>query len=313
MDALAGKVAARFVVVTLLPTTFAVAVLGTLLLAGAPADAPDLGRALLTVRQAAWQQVVGLALLVLALAAGLHPAQYAAIQVLEGYWHGLPGGRRAAEWSTARQLERRRRLGVQVRIPISDAASYRAVTAAEDQRDWLPRDRKWLLPTTLGNTLRTGERRATERYGWERPAVAVARLVPLTDDHRREGLADRRNQLDAAASMCVAALIVTVGSVLLLVPTGGWLLIPLGTYALAWAFYRAAIAAAKVYCLDLAAMVDAHHRDLWRSLELAPPADLYDERKRAGELSAFLAGRGPLDGEAARYLVWEQPRQDQIG
>ena len=91
---------------------------------------------------------------------------------------------------------------------------------------------KWqgdLLPTALGNTLRRGETRAGERYQLDL-TVALPRLTPLMAPGVLAELSDLRNQLDAAARLCIAAGIATAVSVGLLIWHGPWLFLALATY-----------------------------------------------------------------------------------
>lgn len=141
---------------------------------------------------------------------------------------------------------------------------------------WLPGQEQDLLPTELGNTLRVGEIRAGERYGLVLD-VAMARLSPLLSPATLDDLGDKRNQLDAAVRLCIAAGLATVASIGLLLWDGPWLFLALVTYLLCWICYRAAVAAARTFSTSLAAAVDLHHLEVFDALQLERPANLAQE------------------------------------
>lgn len=307
MDALLGRASSRFLFVTVLPTVLLVAVVGFLLAAGAPTHPPSYTAALGAFHHASLRDVVGLATLVAVLAVALHPLQTPLIQLLEGYWLRLPMGEDLFEFGVQRHRENWSQSRNLMKAYARDRHSvpYGAVSAARFASDWMPSNPQHLLPTTLGNTLRAGEERAGSRYGM-RTDIVVPRLMPLLDERHRDRLADGRNQLDAAARLCVVSLMSVAASLLLLVPTVSWLYVPLLMFFLAWGAYRSAIAAARTYCTNLAAAVDLHHLELWRALALPRPETLRDEQIRAELLSKFLAGEG-IPPDEAEEIRWFTP------
>lgn len=304
MDALIGRASSRFLFVTVLPTLLLVAVVGFLLAAGAPGQAPSYTAAMELFHSLTARDLVGLSVLVALLSVALHPLQTPLIQLLEGYWLRLPMGeqlfahgvqRHKQVWSKNRQLMASYSRGQQ-------SVPYRAASAARFAADWMPEDPQHLLPTTLGNTLRAGEERAGSRYGMQ-INVVVPRLMPLLDEQHRDRLADGRNQLDAAARLCAVCLVGVAASLLLLLPTVSWLGVPLLLFLLAWGAYQSAVAAARTYCNNLAAAVDLHHLSLWKALALPLPENLNEEKERAMLLSKFLAGEG-VPPDAAARMRW---------
>jgi hypothetical protein len=154
-----------------------------------------------------------------------------------------------------------------------DWATNQIAAEARRRLYWLPEAEKDLLPTELGNTLRIGEMRAGERYGLQLDE-AMSRLSPVLSSSSLADLRDRRNQLDAAVRLCIAAGLATAGGVCLLLWHGSWLFLALATYLLCWACYRSAVAAARGFSTGLAAAVDLHHMQLYDALQLKRPENL---------------------------------------
>jgi len=306
MDALLGRTSTRFLVVTLLPNLLLVFYVGFLLAAGAADHDPQLASALHALNDLTWRELVFGLFLVVGTAVVLHPVQYPLIQILEGYWLNLPFGAMASEWATHRYHQHWLELrAVEREASEEDVMSSKHGSAAGAQLDWMPTEPAKLLPTSLGNTLRAGEERAGSRYGLD-IGILLPRLFPLMRPEVRDQLNERRNQLDAAARVCIVALVACLVSIVLLVPGGHWLLVPFATFIVAWVSYRAAVAAAKGYCIDMAAAVDLHHRDFWRAFELQPPANLEAEIGRGAIVSAVLAGRDHDPG-FDRTVEWRDP------
>jgi hypothetical protein len=288
MESLTSRLGTRFLVVTVVPNILLLGYVGFLLAAGAPARSPSLTRAAAVLDGLSTRQFIVLALAVLVFSVATYPLQTPLIQLVEGYWRGLPFGSAAADTLTARfREELRRAKEVPARRP-----PY-----------WLPPRERDLLPTVLGNTLRVGEGRAGDRYGLDLE-WAWPRLSPLLSKSSLADLRDRRNQLDSAVRLCIVAGLATAIGIFLLIRHGSWLFLPVGTYALCWACYRAAVNAAKGFSKSLAAAVDLHHLKLFDALQMKRPADLEDEYKlNTGTLKfLFLSGIRYEDMGKLNYL-----------
>jgi len=306
MEGLLGRASSRLIFVTLIPNAAYVLFVAAILASGAPGRDPKMSALLHVLGTLTWRDFAGLLFLIIVVGIAMHPIQRPLIQLLEGYWLSLPGGTWAADLATRRYVALYTQLRADERSNMStDIAVHRKAASASDRLAWLPDDDIDLLPTSLGNTLRVGEDRAAARYGMD-VAVVMPRLVPLLRSEMRERLTDRRNQLDAAARLCAISLLGVPVSIGLLLPTGHWLYVPLCAFAIAWLSYRGAVAAAKGYCEEMAAAVDLHHRDLWRALELPPPKNLLQEKRRSAQLSRFLAGED-LDDILAKSISWQEP------
>jgi hypothetical protein len=155
-----------------------------------------------------------------------------------------------------------------------------------------------LLPTQLGNALRSGEERAGGRYGLD-TVVVWPRLYPLLSDSVRALVDDERNQLDVAARFTVVSLLAAAISFGLLLTHGWWLLVPAGCCVLAWLSYRGAISAAVAYGIGLETAFDLHRTDLLRALWLPTPPEPEDEWTLNNLLSQFFL-EAPLAPHAAK-------------
>jgi hypothetical protein len=282
MGDFAARLGTRFLVVTVVPNLLLIGYLGFLLAAGAPAHAPSPAHALEAIDDLTLNRIIVVIVGVLVISLASHPLQLPLIQLVEGYWSGLPRGSRLADRATERFRREQQKaiddLPQEDEQPTNWSDSYIG-KAAQARLDWLPEHTEDLLPTALGNTLLRGETSAGRPYGLELLA-AWPRLVPLLPSDVLAEINDRRNQLDAAVRLCVASSIATAASIGLLLRDGPWLFLALGTYLLCWACYRAAVAASRGYSISLAAAVDLYHLRLFDGLALQRPANLAEEIQR---------------------------------
>jgi len=300
MESLTSRLGTRFLVVTVVPNILLLGYLGFLFAAGAPARSPSLTRAVDVLDGLSIRQIIVIALVVLVFSVATHPLQTPLTRLVEGYWQGLPLGPAAAHALTARFREELRRARERPRGGGSSGPAgqqdpaRRQPVSTRRPPDWLPPREQDLLPTVLGNTLRVGEGRAGDRYGLDLE-WAWPRLSPLLSESSMADLSDRRNQLDAAVRLCLVAGLATVIGLFLLLAHGSWLFLPVGTYVLCWACYRAAVDAAQGFSKSLAAAVDLHHLKIFDALQMERPADLAGELDHNTTLN-FLFRQG-LHGE----------------
>lgn len=305
IDALYDRLGHRFIVVTLLPNLAFVVFVGALLAAGAPSRRPswDSLSGTITDMSAGGLVLAGIATFVASMA--IHPLQYPLIQLVEGYWIGLPFGATLAK--LAAEPIRKEHKALSHFQDQQDVDEHDA-TEAQERRRWLPVQADLILPSALGNTLLAGEHRAGYRYHYNTLAV-FPRLIPLMSASVQSELTELRNQMDVAVRICVLNLLAVVVGMTLLIRHDVWLLLPLGCYLLAWVSYRAAIAAAKHFSEAMAVAFDLHHLDLWDAMSLDRPRDVDAVRQEHGEnLSNLLAGR-PLRRDQYRRLTY-QPRPE---
>jgi len=310
MEALTGRLSTRFLIVTVVPNILLVGYVGFLIAAGAPARSPSPTRALAVLDKLTAVQVIALLVGLLILSVATYPLQTPLIQLIEGYWQALPFGSAIADRCTDRFRLELRWVNQELEREGSedewDWAARQAYAHAVYRENWLPALEEDLLPTTLGNTLATGEIRACRRYKLETD-VTLPRLAPLLSPASLAELRERRNQLDAVVRLCVVSGLATAISLGLLLRFGPWLFLTLATYVLCWACYRAAIAAARGFCIHLAAAVDLHHLQLYDALHLERPADMAAELKRNVILTDLFRGE-VLDKDQLTELRYLPPQ-----
>ncbi len=261
-----------------------------------------------------------LALFTAALLAALTQSfQIGFVRLLEGYWTRWPLGRSLAGWGAGRQETQMRRLrstafreselASQARQALEDPAGLscqdqrryrrlrrRAAIAgplAEERAATLyPPEGIPLLPTRLGNAMRSFEHRAGERYGYSTIA-AWPRLYPYLSDRLATSLHSAIDALHATVNFTVAFL----ASALVLAagtwnhPVLRWA--PLACLVFALFAYRSAIAAASVVGLMEFVSFDLHRMDMLDGLRQALPSTGREEIRRARELSLMLRETEP--------------------
>jgi hypothetical protein len=285
----------RFAIVGVFPLATLVLFVIALVWSGAPSDAPDLGQIADEARTLDGWSAALLVLGVLIASFLAQPFQLALVRLLEGYWgHGAVGGRLRA-LGVARQGRRLRALEAQLGPARTREEALAQVPADTVRGQLFPPDPQDLLPTRLGNALRSGERRAGRAYGLD--AVTIwPRLYPLLPDPVRSLVDDRRDQLDLAARLVAVFLLAAGASFVLLLSHGWWLLVPVACAGLAALAYRGAVAAAVAYGDQLCAAIDLHRFELLRALHVPLPATLGEERATNEQLVALLRD-GTASGE----------------
>lgn len=292
-------IGARFSLVGLMPTLLLGLFVLSLLLSGAPADAPSIDRiGERTGDFDAWETaLIFLALLGAALV--LQPFQTPLVRLLEGYWGTRGPGGWLAEKGVERQLKQLGKLDRLAKSPLSgpeDPRATAAVAAAAERERLFPADETALLPTRLGNVMRSGETRAGAAYGLE-AVVVWPRLYPVLGEAVRAVVDDRRDQLDLSARFCAVFVTGAIVSFGLLVPHGVWLAVPAGCLVLAWLAYRGTVTAALAYGEALRMAFDLHRFDLLNALHLPLPQTRSEEKEQNAGLSAFLLQDWDIDLE----------------
>jgi hypothetical protein len=295
-----GDLGVRFRFVSLLPVAMLTLYVLALAWSGAPARAPSLGRVVMHAKTVAGWQAFLLAVAIVAVALIAEPLQVTLVRLLEGYWGQSRVGRLLAAPGIAVHRRRRERLDRAQRRTGGAPAAAAGSRSVADREEAARKLRAYppepgILPTMLGNILRSAEHRAGSRYGLD-AIIAWPRLYPLLSDKVTAVLRDLRDQLDLVARFCAVFAIAAVVSAGFLATHGWWLavtLVPLGGALLS---YRAALAAAAAYGQAVEAAVDLHRFDLRTALHLPLPADLRGEVAANQQLTRFLR-------QPAEYLL----------
>jgi hypothetical protein len=206
------------------------------------------------------------------------------LRLLEGYW---PGPLRGLRFRLARRYEKRLQQkeerwqqlakvdpGERTAIQQSDYARLDAQLAR------YPIDPRHLMPTTLGNLLRSAEEYPNVRYGL---AIGVCwpRLWLLLPEEAKTTLVETRQQLDGAVRFLIWSLLFAVWSV-----WARWaILVAIVGAAVA---YWGALTAAGTYGDLLRAAFDLHHHALYRQMRWALPSTPAEDEALGRQLSEYL-------------------------
>lgn len=207
-----------------------------------------------------------------------------------GYWP-TPLGRVVAELGSTWHRGRQKRLA-------QDAPTDRLTEAVLNDRYPPETQPEHVMPTRLGNVLKSAERHPRLRYGLD--AVLVwPRLHPLLPDRVVAGLAAARAGLESRLVMTTLfALFAAHSGTALLVARQSWWLFAVcfgGGALAAWISYATAVSAAVGYAEQVKVAFDIYRLDLLRQLDGTEPGTAARERRRWQELS-LLWWRGVRDG-----------------
>lgn len=247
----------------------------------------------------------------------LQPFQIRMIRLLEGYWDGWSFTARLAP--LFREVQRRRLLALRQRKfdlscaversidrcgPLVEQAKQsrrqardRSAMARVSQRmeRYPGRDLDWLtgrevqiplLPTALGNALRTAETSGGERYGLS-TIGSWPRLYPHFSDKFTSMYNSARDGVDAASNLCISFFVAGIVSIVALIdePKAYW--IPAGILLLCFVSYIGAVAAATQHTTFVRVAYDLHRFDLVKAMHHKLPSTTAEERELFKALSWF--------------------------
>ncbi|MFD0523010.1 hypothetical protein [Paractinoplanes durhamensis] len=127
-----------------------------------------------------------------------------------------------------------------------------------------------ILPTSLGNVLRSYESRVGRPYGIE-AIRTIPRLAMVAGERETAYMENQRTQLELAVRTSLLSLLGAVVTVLFFWRHGWWLLLALVPYTVAYLTYRGAVALAEEYGMSMAVMVDVSRFRLYDTLRLPSP------------------------------------------
>lgn len=139
-----------------------------------------------------------------------------------------------------------------------------------------------LMPTRLGNILRTAERRPLEKYGLD-AIICWSRLWLLLPESAKKDLQDARADLNNSARLWLWSILFLVWAVF-----GAWWAISLGILSALFAYYNWAIAAAITYGDLIEASFDLYRQLLYQALGWKKPDDPNEERRVGQQLTDYL-------------------------
>jgi hypothetical protein len=297
----ATSVSSRFNLVSLVPSALLAIAVGALVASGAFAGVPNLH--LLLVRSGEVNVFIAsvIFLLVFSAALVLQPFQLQLVRILEGYWEGVP------------VLRKLRYIGIEI-----NRRRHWEMKVVRDDTDRLlrfyPPETKDVLPTRLGNVLRSAERQAGRHYGFSDAVEMLPRIYPSISSSLAENIADARDDLDMACRMCgvLWTIALVTGCTLtadgaVAASAGAWLAAPVTAAFFGILSYRAAVRCAGDYGRILYYVFDLHRRDFIRALGYVPPENPDDERQLIEDLTTWLIERDPT---RAPFSFREKPPSD---
>ena len=207
------------------------------------------------------------------------------LRLIEGYWIG---GIR--DWVAAREINRRRRLKDELNLLIRkkeqqqlDIIDERKFASLEYTLQYcFPVDEALILPTSIGNTLRSAEEYPLRVYGLE-VSITFPHLWLVMPDHSRRHLTDARQNLDTSVQMFLWCLLLFVW-----VYFQWWIsLVAIICALIVWSRIKDA---AFTYAQLFRAMYDLYRFDLYRSLhwKLPKKSDAKDEVEHGKLLTMFI-------------------------
>jgi len=298
-----------FAVVSFMPSLLLVSWLLLLTGTGAWTGPPDWSRSVRSLTNVTVSGVVVFVLVALAVAALLHPLQFALVQVLEGYWGTSTFAMRLRAVRTEAHDRRRDRLMELAMAAAGRDRTIARVAHAEAERElsYLP-DSENMMPTRLGNVLRRHEYDAGQEYAL--PVLTFAgQLAHVAPPEQVRYVNDQRTALDLAVKCCLIGLLGTVAAVVLLWQHGLWMIVALVPYLVAYGSYRGAVVVAHGYGRALQDLVVLNRFALYERLRLPMPVDTAHERTTNTTLFALTEEHSPEESVTYEHPV-VQPVHD---
>ncbi|MHA3700744.1 hypothetical protein ACXR2U_01050 [Jatrophihabitans sp. YIM 134969] len=288
------------------PTALAVALVLVMVKSGAPQEPLTLNG----VQAAASDLGVGGGVVILVVAAAvsvtLQPLQFRLVQWLEGYWSLRPRGPlvvigvlfRLGIWRQRRRFDRAVEALSYSSTHARPIDRVRAQAAEESLRLRFPKPER-LLPTALGNVLRSSEDRAALRYNINSVNL-WPRLFPLLPPDHAAGIEDEVTALDVAVRLVITWLgSAAAGTALLLrhpaqaVTHWQWVVVVAVMVLLAQLSYRAAIESALAHGRDIEIAIDLYRGRVLDATRMPVPGKLSEERATLNALEGLFTSYSP--------------------
>ena len=284
-----------FSLVSMLPSALLCLYIFALSVSGAWDDSPSVAHVAKAISKLNLPDIIGLAVISVAIALALHPLQFSLVQFMEGYW----GTNFVSERLRSARMDHhwRRISGLRTNISKSqDKLEDRPKEAGDDddlrQRfrlvsqigegtrivDSQPPLADQVMPTRLGNTLRHYELSVGQPYGLDAIKV-MPYLAQVARPEDKRYLDDQRSQMDLAVRMSFTALLAFAATIAFMWRDGIWLLISLVPCSIAYLSYRGAIIAAGQYGRAVAVMIALNRFSLYEQLRMPVPVSTEEERR----------------------------------
>lgn len=207
------------------------------------------------------------------------------LQFLEGYW------RRPLRWFRKRMTDRVEQELRSKRIRLDELARKEEINLTEEDKneyrkleaeiDRYPEGNEFLLPTRLGNLMRSSELYPYRVYGLEILTV-FPRLWLILPEAVQKEVSEAREHLDNQVKMVILGIALFIWAFI------AWWIVPIGIVIAFWG-YRRAVAAAEVYGLLLRSTFDLYRFDLFKQLHLDLPTSPAEEIEFGVKVTQALA------------------------
>ncbi len=312
----AQAVGRYFSVISVVPSVICVAYVYLLIASGSWSHPPDWSHAIHSLEHLGVGGVAFLSIIAFGLGLAIHPLQFAVVQFFEGYWGvspvalsvrseriiryqrryreiddlGIAASDLLQEWE-----ERTRDAGESPTLRLTPAHQAPLRTVVDETNRFLDSNRPpadaSIMPTRLGNVLRSFEMNAGSQYGLD-SLMVVPRLLLVAPANHVDYVNDQRSQLDLAVRMILISLIASAATVFFLWPYPLWALIGIIPYAIAYLSYRGSVVAARGYGSALKILIDLNRFTLYEQLHIKVPDSNDEERWTNRQVSLLLQGEG---------------------
>lgn len=214
-------------------------------------------------------------------------------QVLEGYI-GWPSRLKASRIADHKEMRKKLREATGARKDRLERQSNRV------QLDRYPRRSSNVMPTRLGNILRSAETYGNVQYGID-VVVLWFPLTTVADEQQRTALDETRSVMDFFVGLILLAPLFAISSVVTAIMANRWSpLIGLLAILVTYPAYRGAVAASVRYGRVVRSLADVARHSLAEKLHLRIPASFQAERILWEAVSDLVAW-GPLFSSSAGW------------
>lgn len=232
------------------------------------------------------QGVLLVAALMLVSASGAVVAQVCpmVIRLLEGY--GWPA------WlsrSPRKRAIRRRKIARQRAEARQEAGNQLADVPAEETMRWTPAVDDLVMPTRLGNILRSAEARPSDAYGLD-VAICWPHLWLVLDSDTRKEITSARAAVNAGARGWLWGALIVIWTM------WAWWALPVAVVVCAALYYGSLVPAARLYGDLVYAAFALHRFDLYAALHWPTPATPTLEKETGTDVTGYLWRGIPPDG-----------------
>lgn len=230
--------------------------------------------------------------------------EFPILRLLEGYWPHWKLLARGRRWLISKINARQKRIRAELTeitkneiLKQIKPGDFEKRSRLEAQRAKLPINfqndavNRYLMPTRLGNVLRTYERKPSEKYGLD-AIVCWPRLWLLLPDSVKADLGEARMDLNAATRLWIWNVLLSLvsGAFILQEQTHGWVALGVGVAGAALTYYTWMLSAAQTYGILIDSTFDTYRHLLYEALRIPLPETSAAEPSCGQQLTDYLLG-----------------------